>query len=577
MKMTLRSKVLVISFLLLFVPSLVIGLSGYSTAKSSLDDSGVVALKNLVRMTSGMIDSLQKEVDKGTLSLEDAQERVKIHILGEKTDGKRPINKKLDIGKNGYFFILDKEGTLLAHPSLEGENLWDKADVDGFLFVRDMIEKGDAGGGLTYYQWGLPDNPDKVAPKISYTEVNPHWGWYISAGSYMEDYNNGANRVLDILLVTLGASLLVGMVIILLFSHHLAKPLQLLTKQVQLVSSGHLDVNELRISNRDEIGTLASSVNQMTANLREMIGQVSITSEQVAATSQELSASSEETSLAAEEISTAIQEISQRVELQIRSTEQMSAVVSEISTGIEHVSHSIQEVSESSSETAAIARMGNQVVSDSVEQMNQINVSRLEMEKVIQVLGQKSEQIGNVISLITNIAAQTNLLALNAAIEAARAGEHGRGFAVVADEVRKLAEESSRAGGQVHDLILDIQLEVGKTVEAMERNGHAIGQGLNLVNQAGKAFEEITSGVDQVSEQIQTISAAIQEMNASTETLLHTAYHAEQATRESEAHAQNVAASAEEQHASMEEISSAAETLAKMAENLQSVVNRFKL
>ena len=120
------------------------------------------------------------------------------------------------------------------------------------------------------YQWGLPDNTDKVAPKISYTEVNPHWGWYISAGSYMEDYNNGANRVLDILLVTLGASLLVGMVIILLFSHHLAKPLQLLTKQVQLVSSGHLDVNELRISNRDEIGTLASSVNQINVSRLEM-------------------------------------------------------------------------------------------------------------------------------------------------------------------------------------------------------------------------------------------------------------------------------------------------------------------
>lgn len=122
---------------------------------------------------------------------------------------------------------------MLAHPSLEGENLWDKADVDGFLFVRDMTRKGDAGGGLTYYQWGLPDNPDKVAPKISYTEVNPHWGWYISAGSYMEDYNNGANRVLDILLVTLGASLLVGMVIILLFSHHLAKPLQATPRQRQ--------------------------------------------------------------------------------------------------------------------------------------------------------------------------------------------------------------------------------------------------------------------------------------------------------------------------------------------------------
>ena len=578
MKLTIRNKIFIITLLLLAVPSLIIGFTGYYSAKNSLDESGATGLKNMVRMTIEMIDVLQVEVDKGTLTLEEAQEHVKSHILGEQAaDGTRSITKKINVGENGYFFVSDKDGNLLAHPYLEGQNLWDKKTADGFLFVQDFIKKGNEGGGFSYYEWGLPDNPDKVSAKISYTELEPHWGWYVAAGSYMQDYNNGANQVLYILLITLGIALALGVVVILLFSNHLSKPLRKVSKQVEQIASGHLQVDELQIKNNDEIGTLATNVNTMVHNLQEIIGQVSSNAHHVASTAEQLSSSSEQTSLATEEISTAIQEISNGVDKQMRSTEQMSTVVSEISLGIDRISESVQEVSESSAITATTAKMGNQVVSQSIEQMNQISESSEKMEHIIEVLGEKSGQIGNVISLITNIAKQTNLLALNAAIEAARAGEHGKGFAVVADEVRKLAEESNQAGGQVNELIKDIQLEVKKTVEAMETNGDAIEQGITLTNQAGQAFEEITVGVNQVSQQIQHIFAAIQQMDESTETLLEAAQHTEQVTKESETQAQGVAASAQEQLASMEEISSAANTLAKMADELQNVVRKFTL
>lgn len=578
MKLTIRNKIFIITLLLLAVPSLIIGFTGYYSAKNSLDESGATGLRNMVRMTIEMIDVLQTEVDKGTLSLEEAQEYVKAHILGEKVaDGTRSITTKIDVGENGYFFVVDKEGVLLAHPYLEGQNLWDKKTADGFLFIQDFIKQGNEGGGFSYYAWGLPDNPDKVSPKISYTELDPHWGWYVAAGSYMQDYNSGANQVLYILLITLGIALVLGFVVILLFSNHLSKPLRKVSQQVQKIASGHLQVDELQINNKDEIGVLATNVNTMVHNLQEIIGQVSSNAHYVASTAEQLSSSSEQTSLATGEISTAIQGISSGVENQMRSTEQMSTVVSEISLGIDRISESIQEVSESSSIAATTAKMGNQVVSQSIEQMNQISESSEKMEHIIEVLGKKSGQIGNVIALITNIANQTNLLALNAAIEAARAGEHGKGFAVVAGEVRKLAEESNQAGGQVNELIKDIQLEVKKTVDAMEINGEAIEQGITLTNQAGQAFKEITVGVNQVSQQIQHIFSAIQQMDASTEILLQAAQHTEQVTKESEAQAQGVAASVQEQLASMEEVSSAANTLAKMADDLQNIVRKFTL
>lgn len=577
MKLNIQSKLIIITLLLLAVPSLIIGLVGYNSAKSSLDELGATSLKNSTKQVVQLIEALHQEVEKGTLSLEEAQERVKVHILGEKReDGKRPINSDIDLGEHGYFFVFDTNGIMLAHPAIEGTDQWNNVGADGSYFTQDIINNGIQ-GGFTYYEWALPNNPDHFAPKIAYSELDPHWNWVVVAGSYMMDYNSGANQVLYILLITLGLSLIIGAIVIFVFAKHLSKPLKALSEHVQYVASGDLTVDELHIKQKDEIGQLAQDVNKMTSSLRQIIGRVTDTSQQVAATSEQLSASSEETSRATEEISQSIQEISTGSEQQMTKAQNVSQVVDEISKGIQQISSSIQEVTESSEETTQTANNGNQVVSQSMEQMNQISTSSTEMEKVIQSLGQKSEQIGQVISLITSIAEQTNLLALNAAIEAARAGEHGKGFAVVADEVRKLAEQSSDAGGQVNELIMNIQQEISKTVQAMDQNSQAIEQGMTLVDKAGHSFQEITRGIDKVSAQIQEISSAISQMNTSTERLVKTAEETEQISMESSGYAQSVAASAEEQNASMEEISSAADTLAKMAEELQQAVTKFKL
>lgn len=163
---TIRMKLMTISFLLLTIPLVILGLLSYQKTTSSLNKLGEKNLKNSVEMTIELIDALNKEVEKGTLSLEEAQEQVKVAILGEKNaDGKRPINKNFDLGENGYLYIIDQKGTLIAHPVVEGRQGWNDEDSKGVKFNQKMIKTGNEGGGLTYYEWALPDNENRIEKK----------------------------------------------------------------------------------------------------------------------------------------------------------------------------------------------------------------------------------------------------------------------------------------------------------------------------------------------------------------------------------------------------------------------------
>lgn len=577
MKMSIRKKLITVTLLLLAVPCLIVGIVGYTTAKNSLDGMGEQLLQNSTKQVLHMIDALNIEVENGNLPLEEAQEKVKEYMIGElKEDGTRPVSTDINLGELGYFFVIDEKGLVIAHPTIEGQDAWEFQDSNGNYFVQEFIKTANNGGGFVKYDFALPDNPDKKAPKIAYSELDPNWGWVIVPSSYMMDYNSGANSVLFVLLITLGIAIIVGVILIVLFSNHLSKPIQSLAEQAKQLADGNLAIEPLKNNNNDEIGTLTDSFNQMTENFKTIIGNVFENSQHVAATSEELSASSEQTSKATEEISHAIYEIATGVDNQSKRTEEMTAIVAEISTGIEHIATNIQDVNETSQLTAETAQSGNEVVMESSRQMEKIKKSSSYMEQIIASLGDKSSQISNVIAIITNIAEQTNLLALNAAIEAARAGEDGKGFAVVADEVRKLAEESSRAGGQVDELVKDVQREVERTIAAMTENGQVIEEGITLNSKAAHAFEEITAGVNNLSQQINDISAAIEQINSSTATLLQFTNEIDSTTKNSSVHAENVAASAEEQNASMEEVAAAAEQLAKMAEQLQNIVSQFR-
>ncbi|BCJ87955.1 methyl-accepting chemotaxis protein [Effusibacillus dendaii] len=543
-----------------------------------MDQAGRVQLKNDVRLVISMIDALNRQVDSGNLKLEDAQELVKQEILGAKpANGYRPINTRFDLGANGFFFVLDKQGMSLASPTSEGKNLWSSQAKDGTFFIQDVIKAGSNGGGYTTYEWPLASNPNKTDIKITYSEMDPHWGWIVCAGSYLTDYNGAANQILYFLLIVLGVSLIVGAVITWVFAKRITTPILQIAKQVEQVSNGDLTIEPVEVKNRDEIGSLARDFNVMLTSLKKIIRQVATSAEQVAASSEELTAGSEQTTRATEHAATTIQQMAVGSEQITRSIEDTDQTVAQMASVVKKISVNANHVATSAIQASDMAQEGHIAINSAVEQMNSISNTVRGLSDVVKGLGERSDQIGDIIGAITGIAEQTNLLALNAAIEAARAGEHGRGFAVVADEVRKLAEQSAQSAHQIEDLIGTIQNEIKSAVRGMEIGSQEVAKGIEVVQVAGDSFDKIEDSVNQVTTQIQEVSAAVQEMSAGAEELVKTIHRITTVMEESASGIQNISATSQEQLASMEEIASSASTLSKMAEELQKVVQKFKL
>ncbi|UCZ52400.1 methyl-accepting chemotaxis protein [Bacillus shivajii] len=389
-----------------------------------------------------------------------------------------------------------------------------------------------------------------------------------------------AESVIDFNVITLlamiGLIIVTGLVLFTFLANMISNSLRRVVKTTEEVSKGNLAVAKLESGSKDEIGRMSEAINDMVENLRRMITQISHTSEQVAASSEQMLASSNETSKATEEITQSIQEVSSGAEKQVEKATENEQTVNEMSQSIDQISSSIQEVNEASIDSAQKAEHGTEVIHSTVGQMKTIHSLTEKIDTSVNELAVQSNKIGSIVSLITEVAEQTNLLALNAAIEAARAGEHGRGFAVVADEVRKLAEQTSNATSDISDIIEKIQEDVKESVVYTNDGRKAVESGLNYVDEAGKSFEDLSQAIHGVSTKIQGVTAAIQQIDAGAEGVFESLKETTSIAQQSAGYTQNVAASAEEQNASMEEVSTSSTQLAKMAEELQEVVNEFK-
>lgn len=360
-----------------------------------------------------------------------------------------------------------------------------------------------------------------------------------------------------------------------LLTRNIRGPLVQLEENVKQVALGNLAVEPVRIKNRDEIGSLAGSFNEMAAFLRTLIQQVGSGADQVAATSEQLMASSEQTSKATEQIASTVQVVAAGAEQQMNSGVDCFTAVNEMATGLQQVATHAQDVSHTAVSATELAEAGTNSVEKAVNQMNSIHDTISGLAGVVKGLGTRSEQIGEILEVINGISAQTNLLALNAAIEAARAGEHGRGFAVVADEVRKLAEQSGQSAQQISMLIESIQEETHQAVISMENGVEEVNVGIQVVHEAGASFKEIKESVAQVATQIQEVSAAVQQMSASSERVVETLEQIARVAGSTAEETQNVSAATQEQLAAMEEISASAAALARMGEELRDLVARF--
>lgn len=385
--------------------------------------------------------------------------------------------------------------------------------------------------------------------------------------------NNTTLVVSVISLITLLLAVVIGWVV----SVTIARPLEKVTKATKAMAEGDLTIEPVHVKNKDELGDLADSFNGMMLNLRNLVRQVHTSAEQVAASSEELMASAEQTTEATNQITVSIQEVSGGSKKQELSSEESSEAMEEMMSGVQLVAVATTTVAEASSEATREADEGDEAIQRVVEQMDKINESTNDSATVISQLEERSSAIVKIIEVITGIADQTNLLALNAAIEAARAGEHGKGFAVVADEVRKLAEQSKSSADQIAGLIGEIQSDTKHAVRAMARGTDEVASGISVVQEAGAGFKRIQHSISQMSSQIQEISAVAQRMSESAEKVNISINQVANVAKQTSMNAETVAATSEEQLASMEEITASSTALSKRAEELLAQINQFKV
>ncbi|SEM74706.1 methyl-accepting chemotaxis protein [Paenisporosarcina quisquiliarum] len=380
---------------------------------------------------------------------------------------------------------------------------------------------------------------------------------------------------ISIILIVL---LLVGSItLVIFFTNRIVRPIRDITKNAEEIANGNLAVDIVQVKTRDEVATLQKSFEQMTLNLREVITHVSDSSNQVAASAEELMASADETMKGTELISTSIQQVSEGAEHQTNMAKESARSAEESSNAITLIAEKAKDTMEITIATNEKTMQGSAFVQDTVAQMKLINDAVLETDQALVTLNERSKEIVHILKLITDIAEQTNLLALNAAIEAARAGEAGKGFAVVADEVRKLSEQTRKSVSDISDIANEIEKDTKQTVTSINGVKEKVDSGLTIAHHTEETFQDILTSVGQVKEQVGDISSITNNIHNIVRDVATQANNMSTVASDTFDSSSSVAAASEEQLASMEEVSAAAVSLANLAEDLQLRVSKFNI
>lgn len=397
--------------------------------------------------------------------------------------------------------------------------------------------------------------------------------WYVGASDSMV-----ASSIADftkIFVVVLVLVVVLAIVAVLFFTRGIKKRLSRISQAMHNAGRGDFSY-VVEDSSNDEIGKLTMNLGEMRENLSDVMKTIAETSDQVAASSEELTASAEESSKSAELIAAATQTAANGTELTMYHVEDVVASVEHMQTRVKEAQTNSQTIMSLSDTASRNSQDGTEAVLAVVKQMKEINNSVTEIGSFVNGLDKKSKEIGTIVNLISDISNQTNLLALNAAIEAARAGEQGKGFAVVADEVRKLAEQSANSTQLIASLISDIQTETDKAVTAMQHGAENVEEGIRKTENVNDSFQSIKQAINQVTNNVQEVSQTIEGVSSGSKDIVEVMDKVKMTARENAESNETNAAASQQQSAAMEEISASSEALSGMAMDLQAALGKFK-
>lgn len=529
--------------ILVIVVSVFVGF-GVLIAKQTyrgLVEAKEVKTQHLVESTHGLLEHFYQLEQNGQLSREQAQAQALAAV------------SKIRYGRNDYFWVNDLQPVMLMHPmnpALDGQNLSGFKDPDGNPIFNEFARIAkNQGAGFYNYRWPMPGAKDPVQ-KISYVQLFKPWGWVLGTGVYVDDIQAEFRSVT--LKSTVVRTIIIAIMTLLVLGimRSITRPLREVADALQNIASGEGDLTQqLTYQGNDEIGELSKSFNTFTDKLRNII----IDLQQTAGVLQQSSS----------ELDKAARNSLDSSERQLQETEQIATSMNEVTYSVQEVAKNAEQAASEVSEASLQVAAGQQSIHNSLQQTDLLSATIAEAVSVMEALAAESTQIGTVLEVINSIAEQTNLLALNAAIEAARAGEQGRGFAVVADEVRLLAQRTQQSTGEVQHMIDSLQKNSRAAVQVIQQSSETSARTVEQANIANASLEQITLAL-----------TALSDLNASiASSTLQQSHVAEEINQ----NINRVAGLATNSTAAAQQASSSSADLEQLARSLGKVLSQFRV
>jgi methyl-accepting chemotaxis protein len=552
------------------------------TYKESLLDDYDTMIKNQVETAVSLLTYAYNRYASGELTEKEAKE-VAINLINS-----------LEYGEEGYFWIDDVDGYLIAHPvskSAVGTNRLQLKDPNGVPLVENIIDRAinQTDKGYSEYMWEKPeDSTGTLYPKRVYSSLFTPWQWVVSTGNYIDtieeivqtkenEYGQSLNFKIVVTIVFVILSTVLTLIIATLLSKLITKPITKMVNNIKQDEHGNISIKELEIKSKDEIGELGQAINAMLKQVTNFVTGTKKIANKVTDSSVNLLKVATERTHSIEAVSRTMEEFTQGVSEQADATQKGSENLNVLAKEINTVVENAQNVRNYIIGADKAGKMGLQAVNNLKATFTTYDETIHHLTDGIEILVGKSASIGTIIEAIQGIAEQTNLLALNASIEAARAGEAGRGFSVVAEEIRKLAEGTTQSAKQIGEMVGDIQEQVKTITCTLDETKALFNEVDESISHTGNAFGTIEDAVVHTNVEVDQLLGNTDKMSQQKEKVIQVIEYISATAEESAASSEEISASLEEQTISIEEISNTAKELENISSVLQEFVHKFSL